>query len=111
MEAHRQWTEREKWYMRPILNMILVVLLGARLAFSQTPQFAPAKPGVITHYVTKGDKVLSTHTIDLNEDVRLIVQFQHPPLSVNRSQSKTKGQSTPILTESLRASITAEHSQ
>lgn len=38
--------------------------------------------------IMKGDSILSTYSIDLNEDMKIIVQFDSPPLSVVKARSK-----------------------
>jgi|GEM_PF-480996 len=43
-------------------------------------------PGVIVTSVVKGDSILATYTLDMNEEVNMIVQFKSPPLAVIKSK-------------------------
>jgi len=90
----------------PLIGLLVFQTPGR----AQIPKFGPAPaPGVVTHYVTKGDNVISSHTIDLNEEVRLIVEFKTPPLST--LASKRKPLVAPFQRTDLLSAVQSEHSR
>ena len=95
---------RSRLFLVGALSGFCVVSPAQTLKYSQAPP-----PGVITHYVTKGDKVISSRTIDLNEEVRLIVEFKTPPLST--LASKHKPLVSPIQRTALLAAVQSDHSR
>ncbi len=48
------------------------------------------KPGVITTAIIKGDSTVATYSLDLNEDVSVIVQFKEPPISIIQAPKQRK---------------------
>ncbi len=53
---------------------------GAQSGKLPAPAFRAAA-GVTTYSLTRGDSLLERHTVDVNEELRLIIEFQTPPLS------------------------------
>ncbi|MCH8942387.1 MAG: S8 family serine peptidase [Bacteroidetes bacterium] len=65
-------------------------------------------PGVIVTSIIKGDSTLATFTLDINENVRVIVKFKELPLSHIMGLGKKQNYSA---ISSLAAKIDNEHSQ
>ena len=111
--ACRAFSDNLRESMAKIRLLLFVVGTWSILwhgAQAQALKFGPASsPGVITHYVTKGDKVISSHTIDLNEEVRLIVEFKTPPLST--LATKRKPLVSPVQRTTLLSAVQSEHSR
>jgi subtilisin family serine protease len=86
--------------MRSTFLLVLVALLAPGFlhdlnAQTSFPLIAPNRyqpgsipgPGVITSTISKGDSILERRTIDPNEEMQVIVQFQSPPLSTLHRQA------------------------
>ena len=111
--ACRAFSDNLRESMAKIRLLVFVVGTWSILwhgAQAQALKFGPASsPGVITHYVTKGDKVISSRTVDLNEEVRLIVEFKAPPLST--LATKRKPLVSPVQRTTLLSAVQSEHSR
>jgi len=74
------------FFRSPMLALLAVVLTQASLAQRERAPHGTyanqhvAKQGIITTTLARGDSVLVARTVDLNEEVRIIVQFSDPPL-------------------------------
>jgi len=67
-----------------------------------------SRPGVVVTSIVKGDSVLATYTLDMNEGVKVIVQFKAPPLAVVKGMQE-KIPSARL--SSAQAQIATEHAE
>jgi subtilisin family serine protease len=83
-----------------LLSVSILLYINNNISFAQInvqtknknglPTTKTYPPGIVVTSIVKGDSVLETFTLDMNEDVKVIVQFKEPSLSMVKAATKQK---------------------